>query len=168
MCLAAGGCSEPADVTADAGISDLECEPNEGAAEPIELAVGFESGDNEFVELSDYDSMTFVHGSQGLYMLAAKFRAYLSFPEEEICLDCVASVGPAGAFEGTSQSGFVPYSRVSSDSFGTSWYLILGSGPDLVSSLDGAQVVVSIGCEGHGFSGELERTIRLVAPPESQ
>jgi hypothetical protein len=167
MCLAAGGCYEPPAVP-DAGTNELECEPNQGAAEPFELAVGFESADSEFVELSDHDSMEFVLGVQGLYMLAAKFRAYVSFPDDELCLDCVASVGPAGSFAGVEQSGFVPYSKFSTDSFGTSWNLILGSGPDLVSSLDGADVVLSISCEGHGFSGELERTIHLLAPPESQ
>jgi hypothetical protein len=166
-CLAAGGCYEPVDVP-DAGITDLGCEPNEGATEPFELAVGFESEDSEFVALADHDSMAFVLGTQGLYMLPPKFRAYLSFPDDGICLDCVATVGPAGSFEGIRQSGFVPYSRVSNDSFGTAWNLILGSGPELVSSLDGADVLVSIGCEGHGFSGELERTIHLLAPPESQ
>lgn len=167
-CLAAAACSEPVDVSPDAANNSLACEPNEGAAEPFEIAVGFESEDSEFVELADFDSMEFVLGIQGLYMLPPKFRAFLSFAEDEICLGCVASVGPAGAFEGIEQSGTVPYSRVSSDTFGTSWNLILGAGPELVSSLDGADVVVSIGCEGHGFSGELERTIHLLAPPESQ
>ena len=166
-CLAAAGCYEPPAVP-DAGSAELECEPNQGAAEPFEMAVGLESEDSEFVELSDNDSMGIVRGAQGLYMLTPKLRAYLSFPEDDICLDCVASVGPAGSFEGISQSGSVPYTRVSSTSFETSWFLVLGSGPELISSLDGADVVVAIGCEGHGFSGEIERTVRLFAPPESQ
>lgn len=166
MCLAAVGCSEEIDAPPDATSNELRCEPNEGAAELFELAVGFESEDSEFVELSDGDSMEFVLGIQGLYMLPPKLRAFLSFAEDDICLDCVARVGPAGSFEGSVQSGTVPYSRVSSDSFGTSWPLILGAGPELISSLDGADVVLTISCEGHGFSGEIERTIRLLAPPE--
>ncbi len=165
-CLAAGGCYEPPAVP-DAGTT-LACEPNQGAGEPFEMAVGLESEDSEFVELSDNDSMGIVRGAQGLYMLTPKLRAYLTFPEDDICLDCVANVGPAGSFEGIRQSGSVPYSRVSSTSFDTTWFLVLGSGPELISSLDGSDVVVSIACEGHEFSGELERTVRLFAPPESQ
>jgi len=174
LCAAAAACSsgdgsngsdddDGAGSVADAGLdAGLECESTGGAGESFEMLLGARTG-NEYVELSDGDSITVVLGFQGLYMLLLASEAALPVSSESLCLYCVVDVSPStsGDFDGTSQNGNVGFATVDGDTFRGAFTIIVGSQSEKPQLTD-AEVELSMSCSGHGYAGSVERSLRLM------
>lgn len=138
----------------------FSCEQVPQPGDAFELRVGLKSS-GDFQELLDGDVVPVVLGGQGLYMMELDVRATLSIPSDSICLGFVAEVGPWGDFEGVRQPGVIGLRLATDGSFRGLSQIILAGGPDMARELDGADVQFTMSCDGHGFSGDVQRDLHL-------
>lgn len=163
LCLAASACAEDVpSAPPDAAPVALSCEQSAAAGgDPFEFAVGLRK-DEGYVELSDGDEATVVLGYQGFYMLLLEGRAALSVPADQVCLSCDVELSPSvsGSFDGATQKGNIGFEAMATGAFSGGFTLIIGSQTDR-ADLDGAEVELTMSCDGHGLSGTVQRALRL-------
>lgn len=140
----------------------LTCESTGGVGgESFQMAIGIKEGETDFTELTDGDQCPLVVGAQGLLMLLLDVRATFAVPEDSVCLECVASVGPTDTFDGITLPTVIVFRRLDGTLYDGYLTFILGSRVELEEKLDGASAPVTLDCIGHGFSERLERTLSL-------
>ncbi|HTE52380.1 MAG TPA: hypothetical protein VK698_16125 [Kofleriaceae bacterium] len=163
VCAGASACGSdsPAEPI-DAGVVDagFSCEPEGEPGEPFDLQISLTT-DGVFRELVDGDMAPVVLGPQGLYMLELEVRATLSIPSESICLHTLADVSAWEQFNGITQPGVIGMRTVEDGSFSGIAQIILAGGAEMAQNLDGAEVVVTMACDGHGLSGSISRDLNL-------
>lgn len=179
LCLATAACSSSgddgddgsgseADAAPDAGgIPGLDagpaCDPSGGGGEAIDLVIGLRSlvDAEAFTELADGDQADVVLGFQGLYMLLLETRGPLPFEGDTVCLACSVELSPTEEFRGTMQAGNVSFDTMPTGGFRGPFTLIVGAQSEK-PDIEGAEVQLSMSCTGHGVSGTVERSLRLV------
>jgi hypothetical protein len=141
----------------------LTCNSADGVGgQTFEMAIGIKEGETGFAELADDDQCPLVIGGQGLLMLLLDVRGTFAIPEDSVCLECSASVGPTDTFDGvTLDDGKIVFWRLDGTLYDGYLTFILGSRVELEPKLDGASAPVTLDCIGHGFSQRIERTLSL-------
>jgi hypothetical protein len=178
LCLATAACSSSddgddgsgseADAGPDAGgIPGLDagpaCDPGGGGGEAIDLILGLRSLEkaDAFTELADGDQADVVLGFQGLYMLLLETRGPLPIEQDAVCLACSVELSPVGEFRGAMQAGNVSFDTMPTGGFRGPFTLIVGAQSEK-PDIEGAEVELSMSCNGHGVTGTVERSLRLV------
>jgi hypothetical protein len=169
LCLVAGGCggdepAAPIDAAVEPDIDGgFSCEASGGGGEPFDLLLGIRTEGGDFDELADGDDATLVLGFQGFYMMLLEAVAGLPTSDAVVCLECVVELSPSvsGSFAGAVQNVPLRFAQApTGDYTGTIPPLILAA-QSARPQLDGAEVQLSLVCEGHGLTGAVERTVRF-------
>ena len=162
--MACGGGSDGASAEPDAAPENpYSCENEPESGDAFDFRVGLKSEDG-FHEITDGDQAPIELGPQGLYMLQLDVAATLSIPSEAVCFFCVAQVSPAGAWPGVSQPGVIALKTAPggpADAFAGATIVILAGGREQAAQLDGADVDLTIQCDGHGFSAQSQHALHL-------
>ena len=161
------GCGSSDDTVAppDATPTQLTCEGDgSGQGEPFGLRLGLAAEDNGFVELADGDDCPLVTGAQGLLMLITEMRSDLAIDAEGICMYCDLEMGPAGDFQGASLAGSAIFRDVGGGDLSAQSIFILGAAGQLTPVLDGADVELTLACDGHGYAAAIDRSLHLMVP----
>lgn len=141
------------------------CESAPFGGEPFAIELGLRSGDASFVALSDGDELPVVLGFQGLYMSELELRAEILAPADadQVCFDCIAELGSGGSFAGIMQPEKTRFTEETDDLYNGFSTLLLGGHAQLEGgdAIEGLEVELAMTCEGHGFSGFGQRTVRL-------
>jgi hypothetical protein len=162
--MACGGGSADGSSEPDAAPENpFSCEDEPESGDPFDFRVGLRSED-AFHEITDGDQAPVELGPQGLYMLQLDVQATLSIPSAAVCFFCSAAVSPAGTWPGVSQPGVIALKTAPggpADSFAGTTIVILAGGIDQAAQLDGADVDLTVHCDGHGFSAESQHALQL-------
>lgn len=167
LCLVACGSDEPADPI-DAGIDpDIDggftCEASGGGGDPFDLLLGIRTEDGVFVELADGADAPLVLGFQGLYMLLLETVAAIPASDAVVCLECVVELSPSvsGTFAGAIQNVPVRFAAAPKGDYTGSIPPLVLAAQSARPDLDGAEVELSLECEGRGLTGTVQRTVRF-------
>ncbi|HUS68573.1 MAG TPA: hypothetical protein VMZ28_28755 [Kofleriaceae bacterium] len=170
LLLALAACGGNSDVPAApdaAPDASFGCYSDEGGTD-MGLTLGHFDGET-FTELADGDDTLLVLGAQGFYMLQLEPRAGMSVDGDSVCLQCQLDVSASEAGYPGDMQVLEPYfDQVEANTFGTIILVILGSATEPEPYAD-SRVDISLSCQGHGYSGVVERQdIKLTIPPDAE
>jgi hypothetical protein len=164
--LVLGGCAGSPDGGGDGdGDNDpYDCGPGTPGGEPFMIELGLRDSD-PFIALSDGDELPVVLGFQGFYMSELRLRAEIVAPADadRVCFDCLTELSPGGSFEGIRQPEMARFTEGSDNLYSGFSTMLLGTYDQLEGgdAIDGLEVDLAMTCDGHGFSGSGQRTVRL-------